>query len=147
MRGLISLAMALITLPALAQFVGVPKPAPIVVTVTKSDQRMVVTIDGKPRFKWDVSTGKRGFDTPRGSYKVSWLDEHHKSKQYNDAPMPNSIFFNNGRAIHGFVGGVGGPASHGCVRLSTGNAKTLFRLVDQQQGLAGFKYDTTIIVR
>jgi lipoprotein-anchoring transpeptidase ErfK/SrfK len=89
----------------------------------------------------------RGFDTPRGSYKVSWLDEHHKSKQYNDAPMPYSIFFNNGRAIHGFAGGVGGPASHGCVRLSTGNAKTLFRLVDQQQGLAGFKYDTTIIVR
>ena len=147
MRGLISLAMALITSPALAQFVGVPKPAPIVVTVTKSDQRMVVTIDGKPRFKWDVSTGKRGFDTPRGSYKVSWLDEHHKSKQYNDAPMPYSIFFNNGRAIHGFAGGVGEPASHGCVRLSTGNAKTLFHLVDQQQGLAGFKYDTTIIVR
>jgi lipoprotein-anchoring transpeptidase ErfK/SrfK len=147
MRGLISLAMALITSPALAQFVGVPKPAPIVVTVTKSDQRMVVTIDGKPRFKWDVSTGMRGFDTPRGSYKVSWLDEHHKSKQYNDAPMPYSIFFNNGRAIHGFAGGVGGPASHGCVRLSTGNAKTLFHLVDQQQGLAGFKYDTTIIVR
>ena len=147
MRGLISLAMALITSPALAQFVGVPKPAPIVVTVTKSDQRMVVTIDGKPRFKWDVSTGMRGFDTPRGSYRVSWLDERHKSKQYNDAPMPYSIFFNNGRAIHGFAGGVGGPASHGCVRLSTGNAKTLFHLVDQQQGLAGFKYDTTIIVR
>jgi lipoprotein-anchoring transpeptidase ErfK/SrfK len=132
---------------ARAQFVGIPKPAPIVVTVTKSDQRMVVTVDGHSRFKWGVSTGMRGFDTPRGSYKVSWLDENHKSKQYNDAPMPYSIFFNNGRAIHGFAGSVGGPASHGCVRLSTGNAKTLFRLVEQQQGLAGFKYDTTIIVR
>jgi len=132
---------------ARAQFVGIPKPAPIVVTVTKSDQRMVVTVNGQPRFKWQVSTGKRGFDTPRGSYKVSWLDEHHKSKQYNDAPMPYSIFFDNGRAIHGFAGGVGGPASHGCVRLSTGNAKTLFRLVEQQQGIAGFKYDITIIVR
>jgi lipoprotein-anchoring transpeptidase ErfK/SrfK len=132
---------------ARAQFVSIPKPAPIVVTVTKSDQRMIVTVDGQPRFKWWVSTGMRGFDTPRGSYKVSWLDEHHKSKQYNDAPMPYSIFFNNGRAIHGFAGGVGGPASHGCVRLSTVNAKTLFRLVEQQQGLAGFKYDTTIIVR
>jgi lipoprotein-anchoring transpeptidase ErfK/SrfK len=51
------------------------------------------------------------------------------------------------KAIHGFAGSVGGPASHGCVRLSTGNAKTLFGLVEQQQGLAGFKYDTTIIVR
>jgi hypothetical protein len=48
---------------------------------------------------------------------------------------------------HGFAGSVGGPASHGCVRLSTGNAKTLFRLVEQQRGLEGFKYDTRIIVR
>ena len=132
---------------ARAQFVGIPKPAPIVVTVTKSDQRMVVAVNGQPRFKWQVSTGKRGFDTPRGSYKVSWLDEHHKSKQYSDAPMPYAIFFDEGKAIHGSAGSVGGPASHGCVRLSTGNAKTLFRLVEQEQGLAGFKYDTTIIVR
>ena len=132
---------------ARAQFVGVPKPAPIVVTVTKSDQRMVIAVNGQPRFKWRVSTGARGHATPSGQYKVSWLDEHHKSKQYNDAPMPYAIFFNEGKAIHGFAGSVGGPASHGCVRLSTGNAKTLFRLVEEQQGLAGFKYDTTIIVR
>src|ERR1051325_4530108 len=78
---------------------------------------------------------------------VSWLDAHHKSKQYNDAPMPYAIFFDGGKAIHGFAGSVGGPASHGCVRLSTGNAKTLFRLVEQQRGLEGFKYDPTIIVR
>ena len=151
MRGLwaaaLVVAMFVLLDPARAQFLGIPKPAPIVVAVTKSDQRIIVTVDGQPRYKWWVSTGMRGYDTPRGSYKVSWLDEHHKSKQYNDAPMPYSIFFNNGRAIHGFAGGVGGPASHGCVRLSTGNAKTLFRLVEQQQGLAGFKYDTTIIVR
>src|SRR5262249_52083846 len=89
----------------------------------------------------------RGYATPSGHFKVSWLGEHHKSKQYNDAPMPYAIFFDEGKAIHGFAGSVGGPASHGCVRLSTDNAKTLFRLVEQQQGLAGFKYDTTIIVR
>ena len=124
---------------ARAQFVGVPKRAPIVVTVTKSDQRMVIAVNGQPRFKWWVSTGARGHATPSGQYKVSWLDEHHKSKQYNDAPMPYAIFFNEGKAIHGFAGSVGGPASHGCVRLSTGNAKTLFRLVEEQQGLAGFK--------
>ena len=68
---------------ARAQFVGVPKPAPIVVTVTKSDQRMVIAVNGQPRFKWWVSTGARGHATPSGQYKVSWLDEHHKSKQYN----------------------------------------------------------------
>jgi lipoprotein-anchoring transpeptidase ErfK/SrfK len=146
MRVVIALAMAFITSPALAQFVGVPKPAPVTIMVTKRDQKMVVTVDGKPKYNWWVSTGRRGFDTPRGHYKVSWLDEHHKSRQYNDAPMPYSIFFDNGRAIHGWAGTVGGPASHGCVRLPTGDARTLFRLVEQH-GLAGFKYDTTIIVQ
>jgi lipoprotein-anchoring transpeptidase ErfK/SrfK len=151
MRGLLSVALVVATFvpfgTARAQFVGIPKPASIIVTVSKSDQHMIVTVDGKPRFKWSVSTGARGYATPSGHYKVSWLDEHHKSKQYNDAPMPYAIFFDEGKAIHGFAGNVGGPASHGCVRLATGNAKTLFRLVEQQQGLAGFKYDTTIIVR
>ena len=116
---------------ARAQFVGIPKPAPLLIAVDKRDQRMVVTVDGQPRYKWWVSTGGRGHATPSGHYKVSWLDEHHKSKQYNDAPMPYAIFFDGGKAMHGFAGSVGSPASHGCVRLSTGNAKTLFRLIAQ----------------
>jgi hypothetical protein len=96
MRGLWSAALvvAIVFVPmgtARAQFAGIPKPAPIVVTVTKSDQRMVVAVNGQPRFKWWVSTGARGYATPSGHYKVSWLDEHHKSKQYNDAPMPYAI--------------------------------------------------------
>ena len=132
---------------ASTRFVGIPKPAPLLIAVDKHDQRMVVTVDGQPGFKWRVSTGARGYATPSGRYKMSWLDERHKSKQYSDAPMPYAIFFDEGKAIHGFAGSVGGPASHGCVRLSTGNAKTLFRLVEEQQGFAGFKYDTTIIVR
>ena len=130
-----------------AQFVGVLKPVPLLIAVDKRNQRMVVTVDSQPRFKWWVSTGAPGYATPSGHYKVSWLDEHHKSKQYNDAPMPDAIFFDGGKAIHGFAGSIGGPASHGCVRLSTGNAKTLFRLVEQQRGLEGLKYDTTIILR
>src|SRR6516162_10977236 len=151
MRGLLSVALVVATFvpfgAARAQFVGIPKPASIIVTVSKTDQHMTVTVDGKPRFKWSVSTGARGYATPSGHYKVSWLDEHHKSKQYNDAPMPYAIFFDEGKAIHGFAGSVGGPASHGCVRLSTGNAKTLFRLVEQKRGVEGFKYDTIIVVR
>ena len=132
---------------ARAQFVGIPKPSPLLIAVDRRDQRMVVTVDGQPRFKWGVSTGERGYATPSGHYKVSWLDKQHKSKQYNDARMPYAIFFDGGKAIHGFAGSVGEPASHGCVRLSNGNAKTLFRLVEQQRGLLGFKYDTMIVVR
>ena len=47
-------------------------------------------------------------DAERSLSKVSWLDEHHKSKQYNDSPMPYAIFFNEGKAIHAFYGSVGG---------------------------------------
>ena len=116
MRGLWSAALVVATMlvamgTARAQFIGIPKPAPIVVTVTKSDQRMVVAVAGQPRFRWWVSTGARGYATPSGHYKVSWLDEHHKSKQYNDAPMPYAIFFDAGKAIHAFAGNVGGHAS------------------------------------
>jgi hypothetical protein len=46
------------------------------------------------------------------------------------------IFFDEGKAIHGFTGGADGAAPNGCVRLST------FRLVERQ-----FNYDTTMLVR
>jgi hypothetical protein len=67
MHGLWSatLVVAMMFMPmgtARPQFVGIPKPAPIVVTVIKSDQRMVVAVNGQPRFKWWVSTGARGYD-------------------------------------------------------------------------------------
>ena len=78
---------------------------------------MVVAVDGQPRFRWWVSTGARGYATPSGQYKVSWLDRHEKSKQYNDRADALCILFDEGEAIHGFAGSVGGPASHGCVRL------------------------------
>jgi L,D-transpeptidase-like protein len=113
MRGLWAAALTVATfLPvgtARAQFVGIPKPAPLLIAVNKHDQRMVVTVDGQPRFKWRVSTGAQGYATPTGRYKMSWLDERHKSKQYNDAPVPYAIFFDEGKAIHGFAGSVGGP--------------------------------------
>ena len=75
MRGLWAVALAVAAMfvsfgTARAQFVGIPKPASIIVTVTKSDQHMIVTVDGKPHFKWSVSTGARGYATPSGRYKV-----------------------------------------------------------------------------
>ena len=53
------------------------------------------------------------------------------SRKYDNSPMPNSIFFVGGYAIHGtnHVKGLGRPASHGCVRLHPSNAQILYRLV------------------
>lgn len=112
--------------------------ADVLVTVDKSSQQMTVTVDGQPRYNWPVSTGVPGYDTPGGTYKPFRMEANHFSREWDNAPMPHSIFFSKvGHAIHGttHVKNLGRAASHGCVRLAPGNAATLFALV-KQQGMA-----------
>jgi hypothetical protein len=107
------------------------------VVIDKSTQTMLVSIDGKPTYKWAVSTGDRNHETPEGTFKFNRMEEEHYSKEFDDAPMPNSIFFTlKGHAVHGSldIKRLGRPVSHGCVRLHPDNAKLLYALV----GEAGF---------
>src|SRR5262249_22105762 len=63
------------------------------------------------------------------------MEKDHFSREWDDAPMPNSIFFTKiGHAIHGTfeARNLGRPVSHGCVRLSTQHAATLYALVKQE---------------
>jgi hypothetical protein len=63
------------------------------------------------------------------------MEEDHYSKEFDDAPMPNSIFFTKqGHAIHGTdaASRLGTPVSHGCVRLSRANALKLWALVKSE---------------
>jgi hypothetical protein len=115
--------------------------ASILITVDRSTQRMTVNVDGAQRFVWPVSTGRNGYATPSGNYTAFRMEEDHFSKEFDDAPMPHSIFFTKlGHAIHGTLDArrLGSAASHGCVRLSTANAARLYALV-QQQGLSNTK--------
>ena len=115
-----------------------PSYANIVISVNKSTQRMLVAVDGQTRYDWPVSTGRAGYDTPSGVYKVNRMDADHHSQEYEDAFMPDSMFFDlKGHAIHGFndVPHLGMAVSHGCVRLSPANAAVLFALV-KQEGMA-----------
>jgi hypothetical protein len=112
--------------------------ADIVINVDKSQQRMTVMVDGFERWNWPVSTGVPAHETPSGSYKTFRMEKDHFSKEWDDAPMPNSIFFTmKGHAIHGSfdVKRLGRPASHGCVRLAPENAAKLFELV-KEEGLS-----------
>jgi lipoprotein-anchoring transpeptidase ErfK/SrfK len=104
----------------------------VVITIEKSAQRMSVAVDGVTRWKWPVSTGARRYDTPNGSYTAFRMEKDHFSKEWDDAPMPNSIFFTQrGHAIHGsYDKRIGRPVSHGCVRLNPANAAQLYRLVE-----------------
>jgi hypothetical protein len=108
--------------------------AKIAITVDKDNQQMTVAVDGVARYHWPVSTGLPSHETPNGSFRTFRMEEDHYSKEFDDAPMPHSIFFTKiGHAIHGTdsVNRLGSPASHGCVRLSRANASTLYALVQQ----------------
>jgi len=109
--------------------------ANVSITVDKSAQEMTVAVDGVERYHWPVSTGIPSRETPSGSFRTFRMEEDHYSKEFDDAPMPHSIFFTKvGHAIHGTEseGRLGTPASHGCVRLSRANATTLYALVQKE---------------
>jgi lipoprotein-anchoring transpeptidase ErfK/SrfK len=112
--------------------------APLDVRVDLSEQRMTVMRDGKVVARWPVSTARRGKVTPTGTFRPQVLKRTHYSSLYNNAPMPWSIFYSGNYAIHGTnqVKRLGRPASAGCVRLSPGNAKRLYQMV-QQVGMKG----------
>jgi len=115
--------------------------ANILITIDKSSQQMSVSVDGVRRYTWPVSTGRAGYATPSGTYTPFRVEEDHYSKEWDDAPMPHSIFFTpKGHAIHGSyeTKRLGSPASHGCVRLAPQNASTLFALV-KAEGLGNTK--------
>src|SRR3954451_19482863 len=106
----------------------------ILVTISKSSQRMTVEVDGETLYTWPVSTGAKGYSTPSGTYKPFRMEKDHFSAEWDDAPMPNSIFFTPmGHAIHGsfHTNSLGKPASHGCVRLAPPNAAKLYALVEK----------------
>lgn len=112
----------------------VPPVPPIVVAhITVSSQNLYLTVNGWPAGSWPVSTAGVGYHTPRGTFRVQRLAKVWFSKKYDNSPMPNSVFFDGGIAIHGsyHIKSLGRPASHGCVRLHPDNAEKLFALVQQ----------------
>ena len=124
-----------VTLAAAGLFFGLQAPvsaAELVARVDISSQTMTVTSYGRT-FVWRVSTAGSGYSTPRGTFRPQRLARMHYSKKYNNSPMPYSVFFRGGYAIHGTnaIKRLGSPASHGCVRLHPGNAATLYSMIRQ----------------
>ena len=114
--------------------IAVPASAgSVVAKIDISSQRMTVLVNGKPAYNWAVSTARSGYRTPVGSSRPKRLERMWYSRIYDNAPMPYSVFFHGGYAVHGTnaTGRLGRPASHGCVRLATGNAARLYSLVRQ----------------
>ena len=110
-----------------------PARAELVVHIDKSSQRMAVSVDGTTRHSWPVSTGRSGYGTPSGVFHPQSMHRRYYSRKYYNSPMPNAIFFYYGFAIHGTndISRLGGPASHGCIRLHPAHAAALFALVQR----------------
>lgn len=118
--------------------------ASVQATIDLTEQRMYVSIGGKPAYTWAISSGRKGYSTPTGSYRPTRMYRKYFSRKYNNSPMPHSIFFRGGYAIHGtgYTKQLGRRASHGCVRLAPGNAAKLYALVNQHG-----RGNTRIVIR
>lgn len=107
--------------------------AEVVIDVDLTTQNMHVQ-SATGSYDWPVSTARAGFTTPRGHFAPIGMERMHYSKKYHNSPMPYSIFFRGGYAIHGTyaLSALGTPASHGCVRLSPEHAKMLYEMVQNE---------------
>jgi hypothetical protein len=116
-----------------AIFAAPETEASVLINIDLSSQTMHVS-SNSGSYSWPVSTARSGYRTPRGVFHAQALQRMHYSSKYHMSPMPNSIFFAGGYAIHGTyeTRSLGRPASHGCVRLSPGNAATLYQMVQAE---------------
>jgi hypothetical protein len=104
--------------------------ASVTIQIDLSTQTMHVSGNGGS-YSWPISTARSGYRTPRGVFHAQGLQLMHYSKKYHMSPMPHSIFFAGGYAIHGTyeTRSLGRPASHGCVRLFPAHAAILYQMV------------------
>ena len=133
MTGVFGVRLAFAAAIAVLTMAFTPAQAGVVVHIDKSSQRMAVRVDGAMRYSWPVSTGRRGYGTPTGVFRPQMMARYWYSRKYYNSPMPHSIFFYGGFAIHGTndLARLGGPASHGCVRLHPSHAAMLYGLVER----------------
>ncbi|RAH99516.1 hypothetical protein DLJ53_23690 [Acuticoccus sediminis] len=126
-RPVVALALMLMTIAPAASATA----KELVAQVDLSEQKLTVIYKGQALAEWKVSTGRAGYRTPTGIFRPMRMHREYYSRQYDDAPMPNAIFYDRGYAIHGSyeTGSLGRPASHGCVRLSPSDAEKFFDLV------------------
>ncbi len=129
LRDLAGAVVLLLTTVLVLTFPG--QAAQLDIAIDISEQSIEVRLDDQIDHQWQVSTARPGYSTPIGVFQPIRLERMWYSTKYNNAPMPHSIFFYGGYAIHGTteIASLGVPASHGCIRLHPEHAKELFNLV------------------
>lgn len=130
-----TLRLLLLAAALTAPLAAAPASAAVRISIDLAKQRLTATHGGET-VNWKISSGRPGYETPAGHYSVMRMEADHYSDEYDQAPMPYAIFFSpRGLAIHGsYERGLGRPRSHGCVRLSVDNARTLYEWVERDGG-------------
>ena len=144
MRRIIRAGAAALALWTMALGGAEARPS-VVARIDIGTQTMTVSRNGAVVDRWKVSTAGKGYRTPTGQYRPTRMHRMWYSRKYDNSPMPHSIFFRGGYAIHGTgsIKRLGTPASHGCVRLHPKNAARLFALVRE----AGARNTSIVITR
>ena len=115
-----------------------PKPwSPVRVVVSIPQQKAYVFRHGELVATSPVSTGKKGHETPAGTFRILQKKVFHRSNKYSNAPMPYMQRLTwGGVALHaGHLPGY--RASHGCIRLPRSFAKKLY-------GMTNFATEVTV---
>ncbi|MBX3021278.1 MAG: L,D-transpeptidase [Bdellovibrionales bacterium] len=101
------------------------------INVSIAKQTLVMQGSHSAPFATQVSTGSQGRGTVRGCFNPTVLSPRHRSRKYNNSPMPWAVFFYKGYALHEtpYVSALGRPASHGCVRQSGPAARHVYSTV------------------
>ena len=115
--------------------IAAPAEARVMIHADLSSQTMSVS-SASGDYEWPISSARFGFSTPRGTFGVQRMEAMHRSHKYHNSPMPYSLFFSGGYAIHGTyeTASLGRPASHGCIRIAPENAAALFQMVQAEGG-------------
>jgi lipoprotein-anchoring transpeptidase ErfK/SrfK len=106
---------------------GDPCSAAAVACVSLSKQEAWFVSGGKVvRGPIPVATGRTGYGTEPGTFRVFRKNRMWYSTIYNNAPMPYSVFFDGGEAFHQ---GSTSVRSHGCVHVGASNASWIFNFL------------------
>lgn len=101
--------------------------AELLLDVSIGAKEMAIYQDGQLVDVWRINPAKRGYRSPYGTHRVQFMSKNHRSRRYNNAPMPNAIFFSGNYAIH--AGRLDDAGSHGCIRVSRANSEILWNMV------------------
>jgi hypothetical protein len=103
---------------------GVPCGAGVDACIDLSANKSWLLADGKVTYgPVPITHGRPGHETPPGTFHVGWKDIDHLSSEFDNAPMPFSVFFNGGIAFHQ---GSLSDLSHGCIHLSYAAAEAYY---------------------